>query len=379
MTALACTPPGPPDALAAPDFALIGSAVLERLDLQAGERILLVGAPGHWDPLHDVLTDGARAAGAEALGSWSVAGEGPPEWSTEFTTRLTETEADGLVDALSVVDVGVMLPGATPAHPVYAAYQEVLRGGIGRAVHFHWLGAYDGSGAELEVDSEIDAHYQRALLETDYGSLAELQMAFEEAARGMAETDIRVTTPMGTDISFRIGDRPVTRQDGDASAARALLARNLIDREIELPAGAIRVAPVEESVNGRIAFPDAVWSGEFVQGLVLTFEGGTVVSATAATNVEAVEAEMASAAPASRSFRELALGFNPLLAVTENTAGAPWIPYYGYGAGVVRLSLGDNSELGGAVTGGYVRWNFLTDATVMVGDEIWVDNGRLVR
>jgi hypothetical protein len=76
-----------------------------------------------------------------------------------------------------------------------------------------------------------------------------------------------------------------------------------------------------------------------------------------------------------RAFREFALGFNPLLAVPERT---PWIPYYGYGAGVVRLSLGDNSELGGTVGGGYVRWNFFTDTTVTVGDEVWVLDGRLV-
>lgn len=55
------------------------------------------------------------------------------------------------------------------------------------------------------------------------------------------------------------------------------------------------------------------------------------------------------------------------------------IPYYGYGAGVVRLSLGDNSELGGKVTGGYVRWNFFTDATVSVAGETWVSEGKLVR
>ena len=51
--------------------------------------------------------------------------------------------------------------------------------------------------------------------------------------------------------------------------------------------------------------------------------------------------------PRGRSFREFALGMNPLLAMPERT---PWIPYYGYGAGVVRLSFGDNSELGGTVT-----------------------------
>ena len=85
---------------------------------------------------------------------------------------------------------------------------------------------------------------------------------------------------------------------------------------------------------------------------------------------------MSAAGEAGRAFREFALGFNPLLAIPEE--GDPWIPYYGYGAGVVRLSLGDNSELGGAVGGGYVRWNFFTDATVTVAGDVWVEGGRLV-
>jgi hypothetical protein len=87
-----------------------------------------------------------------------------------------------------------------------------------------------------------------------------------------------------------------------------------------------------------------------------------------------VEAELSKAGDAGGAFREFALGFNPLLAVPER---GPWIPYYGYGAGVVRLSLGDNTELGGRVTGGYVRWNFFTDLTVMVGNTVWVRDGRL--
>jgi hypothetical protein len=45
---------------------------------------------------------------------------------------------------------------------------------------------------------------------------------------------------------------------------------------------------------------------------------------------------------------------------------------------VVRLSLGDNTELGGNVRGGYVRWNFFIDATVTVGTDTWVRDGRLI-
>ena len=148
----------------------------------------------------------------------------------------------------------------------------------------------------------------------------------------------------------------------------------LIDKEIELPAGAIRVAPIETSVEGVIAFPPSQWDGRPVDGLKLRFSKGRVVEVTAASGQDAVEAEMQRAGEAGRAFREFALGFNPLLAVPDR---APWIPYYGYGAGVVRLSLGDNSELGGNVTGGYVRWNFFTDLTVTVGSTTWVRSGKM--
>ena len=103
---------------------------------------------------------------------------------------------------------------------------------------------------------------------------------------------------------------------------------------------------------------------------------GRVVDFDATSGHEAVETELATIPESARAFREFALGFNPLLAVPEYY---PWIPYYGYGAGVVRLSLGDNSELGGTVTGGYVRWNFFTDTTVTIDDDVWVRDGKLVR
>jgi hypothetical protein len=134
------------------------------------------------------------------------------------------------------------------------------------------------------------------------------------------------------------------------------------------------VAPLEETVHGTIAFPPSQWAGLPVEGLVLRFERGRVTEIQARSGREAVLEEMETAGEVARSFRELALGFNPLLAVPEREA---WVPYYGYGAGVVRLSLGDNSELGGTVRGGYVRWNFFPDATVSVGGQVWVSHGKL--
>ena len=154
----------------------------------------------------------------------------------------------------------------------------------------------------------------------------------------MRTAETRVTSPLGTDIRFRVGDRPVNFQDGDASARRTDQGVVLIDREIELPGGAVRVAPVEDSVNGTIAFPPSQWNGQPVEGLRLRFDRGQVVEITASVGQEATEAELAGVPEATRAFREFALGFSPLLAVPDRN---PWIPYYGYGSGVVRLSLGD--------------------------------------
>lgn len=356
-----------------PDWSRIGALLLERMDLQAGEKVLLVATPGRFDPLIEVLKTGVLSNKAEYLGTISVSDSRPDHWNTDFTVRALQLERDSLKAYLRAVDLGIMLPGPTPGDLVYKLIQENLTEGRGRTIHFHWSGAYGLNGQPLKVTPEIDQFYQTALLETDYGSLAESQRTFEENVRGQVVT---VTTPGGTNVSFSVGDRPVTRQDGDASAVRASQALNLIDREVELPAGAIRVAPLEETVGGVIVFPDAEWEGELVTGLRLTFDKGKVVDIQAEKGLEAVKREMEIAGEAGRSFREFALGFNPMLAIPSTD---PWIPYYGYGTGVVRLSLGDNTELGGKVTGGYVRWNFFTDATVKVGKEVWVQDGKLVR
>ena len=383
-----CAPEGGGDAAASEvlDFEALSANLLARMDLQPGERVLLVGEGGsRWDAIVPLLRAGVRAAGGVDLGAVDVRGAaleaGEPAAGAdagrpaEFAASLG-TAPEGWAEALATVDVAVKLPGAaadpTLDNDVYRALQDVLRGGRGRTVHFHWAGATSFEMEELPADDRVDRLYQTAVLDTDYAALANALATFEAA---LTSGPVRVTTPAGTDISFLVDDGPVTRQDGDASAARADRARNLIDREVELPAGAARVLPVLETVVGRIAFLPAQWGGERAEGVVLHFEGGRVVEVEADAGRDGVVRELEEAGEVGRTFRELGVGFNPLLAIPE---GEAWIPYYGYGDAVVRLSLGDNTELGGSVGGGYVRWNFFTDATVTVGGEIWVEYGRLV-
>lgn len=359
------------------DWEAMADRLVTQLAPEPGEKILLVSRPGDFDELIPHLRYALMQAGAVDLGGIDVVAEPYPEdWDPEVLQRATDPARAAYRDMLRDVDGAIMLPGARPDHAVYTALQDLLHEGIGRTIHFHWTqngSAFPIPGQPMPGQAAIDDAYQRALLETDYRALDDHQRRFVDAMR---RAEVRVTTPHGTDIKFRIGERPVNFGNGDASKARTDDGVVLIDREIELPAGAIRVAPVEETVDGTISFPSSQWNGQGVEGLRIRFERGRIVDVRATRGLDDVEDELNAAPEESRAFREFALGFNPLLAVPERNA---WIPYYGYGAGVVRLSLGDNSELGGTVTGGYVRWNFFTDATVTVGDDVWVRDGRLVR
>ena len=357
------------------DWPELARVIVERMEVGQGEKVLLVAHPDMFRDLIPPLRYEMMKAGAVDLGVIDVFPSS--EWDPDVIRRGAEPSREAYRKMFNDIDASVMLPGATTRHPAYAAMQDILRSGKSRTVHFHWLenrSAYPLPGQPMPEPRDIDALYQRAVLNSDYDTLAQIQLRFE---RSMRNREVHVTTPLGTDIRFRIGDRPVNRQDGDASKARTDRGVILIDREIELPAGAVRVAPLEESVRGTIAFPPSQWNGGPVIGLKLEIVDGIVVKVSAETGKENVEAEMEQAGDVGRRFREFALGFNPKLAVPEQN---PWVPYYGYGAGVVRLSLGNNSELGGAVGGErpYVRWNFFTDATVMVGDQIWVKDGKLV-
>jgi hypothetical protein len=282
----------------------------------------------------------------------------------EFARRLEET------------DVYVWLPAGptaiTPADQAAALVTWLDARADRRELHFHWVdGTRDVDGLPVPHTSAYDRVYLDAL-DIDYAALAS---RMDAAIARLRAGEVRVTTPAGTDIRFRVGDRPFNRQTGDASKANARRARIRIDRHTELPAGVLRVAPIEESVNGVLVLPSARFGNERATRVRLVVTRGVVTASSAATGEGALKAFLASAPGASR-FREFALGFNSKLTIPP---GEEALPYYGYGAGVVRMSLGDNSELGGNVRGGGIRWLFFPDATVTAAGEPLVTTGRPVQ
>lgn len=336
-------------------YRIMAASIVTSLQPDAGERVLLRFDPG----ILPALLPEVRAQLEEAGTDVEILPYGPV---SDFEQRLRAT------------DIYIWLPNKPNAKRPEGEAETLARwldAGRGRQIHFHWGGGTVGTdGLPGTHSAAFDQVYLDAL-DIDY---EELNRRMEAAIAKVRSGEVHVTTPAGTDIRFRVGERPFSKQNGDGSKARMARARLRIDREIELPAGALRVAPLEDSVEGTVVIPRARIGETEATGIRLAFERGTVTRATAEKGQAALDHYL-DANPSLTKFREFALGMNHKLTAPERES---WIAYYGYGAGVVRLSLGNNTELGGRVRGRAVRWFFFPVATVRVGDDVLVDAGELV-
>jgi hypothetical protein len=330
----------------------VAARIVRALKPDAGETVILRLNPKVMPALEPAVRSALERAGTkvETIAAGPIA---------DFDGRLARAS------------IYVWLPGAsgvTSESDRKALTAWVDAGGTRRELHFHWLeGTLFENGQPATHTQAFDRLYLDAL-DIDYSALdARMNRAISLLQSG----EVRVTTPGGTDIRFRVGDRPFNRQNGDGSRERVAGARMRIDRHIELPSGIVRVAPVESSVNGKMFVASLPLGEATATGVTLEFERGRVVKATARDGQAALDAMLKT--PAASEFREFCLGFNPRL---SSPPGERTVPYYGYGDGVVRMSLGDNEELGGSVRGGFVRWIFFTDATVAVNGTTMVSGGR---
>lgn len=338
------------------DWDAIALRMVGALRLHAGERVLLRHDPAHFADLIEPLRKQIRAAKA-----------------VDSPVPLSQPLSSAQLDK---TDVYLWLPLGPGTSPVSAADRNRLArwldmGGARRELHFHWgEGSVLADGLAGTHPPAYDALYQGAL-RLDPRALNEAQ---ERVMRIMRTGTVRIKTPAGTDIMFRTGSRPFNKQNADASGERMRTARVRVDREIELPAGVLRIAPIEQTVAGQLVIPSARFGDKTVTNIVMQIDNGRVTRIKAEQNQAVLEDALKAGGDSARQFREFGLGFHPGLIATPAN---PVIPYYGYGAGVVRLSLGDNRELGGKVEGGFTRWFFFPDASVEVDGRYLVRNGKL--
>lgn len=369
--------------------AMARKIVRDVLKLDRHERVILSANPYHGGAMLEAVRAEIQRVGAIELATilhWTPllsALRAPDGCKPDPDDRAAEDRAMGRL--FSVADVFIWLMNdwrSRRATHAVGQSELVLETWPGRSVHFHWFHDPNDPDPDSRANMAIDRVYQSAILDLDYGAL---RRTMEALAERMANRRMRITNGAGTDLSFALTSR-FHKNFGDASRSRAAAASSPRDREEEIPCGALRTVPVRDSVDGVMAFERGFGfpvSGSgldltgFVEaGLRIHFRDGRIVRIQTGGDQRLLDRLWAAETGDKDRLGEMVLGCNPLLGYV---AGSRFPPYYGFGEGILRLTIGDNRESGGPNRSSLHRWLFLLDATIRVDDVPLVQDGRLLR
>ncbi len=164
----------------------------------------------------------------------------------------------------------------------------------------------------------------------------------------------------GTDLYLDITDRTFIPADGTAN----------------FPDGEIFTGPVETGTRGVVSFTyPAIYGGQAVEGIRLTFSEGKVVEATAAKN-EAFLIKTLDTDPGARTLGELGIGTN--FGITGFTGEILLDEKIG---GTVHLAVGASYPETGGTNRSAVHWDMVCDlrrgGRISVDGDTLMEDGRL--
>ena len=345
--------------------------VHESLKTQPGEKVIIHADPTYFPALTEQVRIELVEAGAVELAVSMVNSGGLEAVRRSHRRRedpaLIDMEDRAMASVFDLADIYIWLPGFWQINP--GQTEKILKTWPGRSIHFHWV-IDPNDPVEFSLLSKM---YEQALF-IDYESLDSRQ---QELIATLRTTSVQITNLAGFNLTFELKDAHIHRGNGQASKefissyAREGSAR---DREVELPAGAIRTGDITNT-QGRLVCSDENFFGRQVGTLNYTFSDGRITSVESQHHSDYVQAVWGIQSGDNDRIGEFNLGVSPALTLLPDYPKT--VPYFGYGDGVVRISLGDNQESGGDVISSYHHWLFLTDATVKAGGVTLVEHGSL--
>lgn len=200
--------------------------------------------------------------------------------------------------------------------------------------------------------------YWRAM-DLDYTSLRERAARLVEL---LEQTDsVHITTPHGTDLRLRRGNRSIHKDDG-----------TVIDYA-NLPSGEVYFAPLEGSAEGRVIYDTVFHEGQRIHDLEFRFEGGVGTPVGASDGFEIFLDHWNSHTGGKEHIGEMGIGIN-----SEIRTPTGYLLTDEKVMGTVHLALGDNEFIGGTNRSS-LHWDMLLlQPTVTLDHHLLLDRGRFL-
>jgi hypothetical protein len=244
-------------------------------------------------------------------------------------------------------------------------FERLVAGSNVRSIHFHWFLPPDPSDVAV-----VEAMYAAAIAvppETIAARIAAIE-------RGIRGRKVHITAPNGTDLTLTVPAKAwIHRNTGLASRAKVSGARSVRDREEELPASIMRTTDFGELEGTFVGYANFDTRSPLLRA---TFMRNRMIRLESVRGGDDAVATWRTATGDKDIPGEFIISTNPEL-VPVLPSG--YMPYYGYGAGMVRIAVGDNWESGGqnrSSNGDLLM--FLPGATVTAAGRTLIDSGRFV-
>ncbi|MFQ5616838.1 MAG: aminopeptidase [Anaerolineales bacterium] len=222
------------------------------------------------------------------------------------------------------------------------------------------------NGARVGYGAQIDDSILENELSADYEAIAAITRRLK--ARLQGKERVRITTPLGTDLTCSIAGRDIKEDTG-------LIHQP--GRFGNLPAGECFVAPLEDSAEGRLvvdkSFPELVVS----QPVRMIFETGRVVASEGGAEAEEIlrrieHGEGLEHGENCRIIAELGIGTNPKARLTGKLITDEKV------MGTLHVAIGDNASpsYGGANPAPIHIDGVVGQPTRVVDGEILIEEGK---
>ena len=183
--------------------------------------------------------------------------------------------------------------------------------------------------------------------------------------------DVKVTSPAGTDITFSIGAKWRTDDNGIC---------NRPGQVMNLPSGRVFVFPKEETMNGQIVI-DGSWEGEIIdEPIIMKIENGVVTDISESSFTEKINSTFdevskslnKNKAAIVKTVAEFGFGMNSRAKVIGNLLEDQVV------RGAAHFILGDNSAYGGKNNIGLQMRGVILKPTIELKDIDLVKDGKII-
>lgn len=311
------------------------------MGIQPGERVLLITDQALGNE-QELLARTIEAAWPGELVRWTL-----PEDQRPLTVAPPE-----ILDCARTFDVGIQfLSHTTTAEQPYR-FSLIKATAEGGRMRF---------AVGLNIDQAIIDHE----LSADYEQIAAITFRLRDCLTGREK--VRITSPLGTDLSFLITGRQVAVDPG-------------VIRQpgyYNLPAGECYIAPVEDSANGLLVV-DKSFPGILIEEPIrLTFKKGRVVDIQGGTEAEELlrvieTGERQPDGEGCRVIAELGIGTNPAARITGNVMTDEKV------MGTIHIAIGHNAvaPYNGKNKAPIHLDGVMGNPTLIVDGETLIDNGE---